>query len=186
MMKKKKLQKILFSKELLKATKEVQKEWIQELGLENLDRTEIVDINEYPLLKDPPEADEHWEMLMAGLPKDPEDSEAIEKFLKKAVKHHERYKKSFIEEIINGKRDVPKNYSLSTFKNRLIEEGYFQEECTHCGYNETNIKTNEVCLNIDFQDDNNKNLSLDNIRLLCANCYLSFNGSFQKSKIFCK
>ena len=40
---------------------------------------------------------------MAGLPKDPEDSEAIEKFLKKAVKHHERYKKSFIEEIINGK-----------------------------------------------------------------------------------
>jgi len=59
MMKKNKLQKILFSKELLKATKEVQKEWIQELGLENLDQTEIVDINEYPLLKDPPEADEH-------------------------------------------------------------------------------------------------------------------------------
>ena len=57
MMKKNKLQKILFSKELLKATKEVQKEWIQELGLENLDQTEIVDINEYPLLKDPPEAD---------------------------------------------------------------------------------------------------------------------------------
>ena len=47
MMKKNKLQKILFSKELLKATKEVQKEWIQELGLENLDQTEIVDINEY-------------------------------------------------------------------------------------------------------------------------------------------
>ena len=59
MMKKNKLQKILFSKELLKATKEVQKEWIHELGLENLDQTEIVDINEYPLLKDPPEADEH-------------------------------------------------------------------------------------------------------------------------------
>ena len=45
MMKKKKIKKILFSKELLKATKEVQKEWIQELGLENLDQTEIVDIN---------------------------------------------------------------------------------------------------------------------------------------------
>ena len=85
MMKQKKLKKILFSKQLLKATKEVQKEWIQELGLENLDQTEIVDINEYPLLKDPPEADEHWEMLMAELPKDPEDSEAIEKFLNKAL-----------------------------------------------------------------------------------------------------
>ena len=116
MMKKNKLQKILFSKELLKATKEVQKEWIQELGLENLDQTEIVDINEYPLLKDPPEADEHWEMLMAGLPKDPEASEAIEKFLKKAVKHHERYKKSFIEEIINCKHS---NIGKGTRKNPL-------------------------------------------------------------------
>ena len=77
MMKQKKLKKILFSKQLLKATKEVQKEWIQELGLENPDQTEIVDINEYPLLKDPPEADEHWEMLMAGLPKDPEDSKNV-------------------------------------------------------------------------------------------------------------
>ena len=57
MIKKKKLPKILFSKELLKATKEVQKEWKQELGLENLEQTEIVDINEYPLLKDPPELD---------------------------------------------------------------------------------------------------------------------------------
>ena len=35
---KKKLQKILFSKELLKARKESQEEWIQELGLENLDQ----------------------------------------------------------------------------------------------------------------------------------------------------
>ena len=82
MMKQKKLKKILFSKQLLKATKEVQKEWIQELGLENPDQTEIVDINEYPFLKDPPEADEHWEMLMARLPKDPEASEAIEVFKK--------------------------------------------------------------------------------------------------------
>ena len=83
--------------------------------MENLDQTEIVDINEHPLLKDPPEADEHWEMLMAGLPKDPEDSEAIEKFLKKAVKHHERYKKSFIEEIVNGKHS---NIGKGSRKNR--------------------------------------------------------------------
>ena len=40
MMKQKKLKKILFSKQLLKATKEVQKELIQELGLENPDQTE--------------------------------------------------------------------------------------------------------------------------------------------------
>ena len=71
-------------------------------------------------------------------------------------------------------------------KKRLIDNGYLQEECSNCGYNEVNVATQEVCLNVDFVDGNNKNISLDNVRLLCANCYLSFNGSFPKSKVFCK
>ena len=37
------------------------------------------------------------------------------KFLKKAVKHHERYKKSFIEEIVNGKHS---NIGKGSRKNR--------------------------------------------------------------------
>ena len=89
-----------------------------------------------------------------------------------------------LEDIITGKRES--KYSVGILKKRLIDEGYFQEECSHCGHNEINIGTGEVCLNIDFIDDNNKNLSLDNIRFLCPNCYLSFNGSFPKSKVFCK
>ena len=89
-----------------------------------------------------------------------------------------------LEDIITGKRES--KYSVGILKKRLIDEGYFQEECSHCGYNEVNVGTEEVCLNIDFIDDNNKNISLDNIRLLCANCYLSFNGNFPKSKVFCK
>ena len=91
-----------------------------------------------------------------------------------------------LEDFFEGKRELPTNYSGRVLKKRLIEEGYFQEECSHCGYNEFNVETNEVCLNIDFIDDNSKNLSLDNIRMLCPNCYLSFNGRFPKSKIFCK
>ena len=91
-----------------------------------------------------------------------------------------------LEDFFEGKRELPTNYSGRVLKKRLLEEGYFQEECSHCGYNEFNVETNEVCLNIDFIDDNSKNLSLDNIRMLCPNCYLSFNGRFPKSKIFCK
>tara|TARA_B100000965_G_C19464878_1_gene701411 strand:+ start:416 stop:916 length:501 start_codon:yes stop_codon:yes gene_type:complete len=90
-----------------------------------------------------------------------------------------------LEEIFNG-RSLPKRYSLSTLKNRLIEEGYALEECSNCGYNEVNMVTGKVCLSLDFIDGNKENKQLDNIRLLCPNCYLSFNGSFSKSKSFCK
>ena len=90
-----------------------------------------------------------------------------------------------LEEIFNG-RSLPKRYSLSTLKNRLIEEGYALEECSNCGYNEVNMVTGRVCLSLDFIDGNKENKQLDNIRLLCPNCYLSFNGTFSKSKTFCK
>ena len=90
-----------------------------------------------------------------------------------------------LEEIFKG-RSLPKRYSLATLKNRLIEEGYALEECSHCGYNETNIATDKVCLMLDFIDDDKDNKQLDNLRLLCPNCYLSFNGSFPKSSTFCK
>ena len=89
-----------------------------------------------------------------------------------------------LDDILTGKRES--KYSISTLKKRLIDEGYFQEECNHCGYNETNLVNNKVCLNIDFIDGDTKNCKHENMRLLCPNCYLSFNGNFPKSKMFCK
>ena len=83
-----------------------------------------------------------------------------------------------------------KRYGLfdqhSVVKQQLIEKGYWTDECTVCGYNEVNMKTEKVCLGIDFIDGEHQNFLLENIRLLCANCYLSFNGMFEKSKRFCK
>tara|TARA_Y100000310_G_C20407857_1_gene680516 strand:+ start:253 stop:765 length:513 start_codon:yes stop_codon:yes gene_type:complete len=91
-----------------------------------------------------------------------------------------------LDDILSGAIDFPQKYSLAKIKKRLIEEGYFEEECKNCGYNEINIATNKVCLNIDFEDGDSNNFDLSNIRLLCPNCYLSYNGLFYKSKIFCK
>ena len=91
-----------------------------------------------------------------------------------------------IDDIISGKRQPPQNYSGAVLKKRLIEEGYFQDECSKCGYSEVNLATEKVCLNIDFVDGNTKNFKYDNLRMLCPNCYLSFNGNFPKSKMFCK
>ena len=91
-----------------------------------------------------------------------------------------------IDDIISGKRQPPKKYSGAVLKKRLIEEGYFNEECSNCGYNEVNLATEKVCLNIDFISGNTKNYKIENMRLLCPNCYHSFNGNFPKSKVFCK
>ncbi len=91
-----------------------------------------------------------------------------------------------VDDIITGKRKPPARWSHKVFKSRLIEDGYFQEECSNCGYNEINLKTDKVCLGIDFIDGDHQNFKIDNLRFLCANCYLSFNGFFPNSKKFCK
>jgi|TARA_B100000073_G_scaffold214893_1_gene178655 hypothetical protein len=91
-----------------------------------------------------------------------------------------------LEKFFEGEKNLPSNYSLKTLKKRLIEEGYMQEECSNCGYNEKNLLTEKVCLNLDFVDGNSKNMKFENLRLLCPNCHLSYNGTFSKSKLFCK
>ena len=91
-----------------------------------------------------------------------------------------------VDDIITGKRQPPARWSHKVLKKRLIEDGYFNDECSHCSYNEENLTTNNVCLGIDFKDGNHENFKIDNLRLLCPNCYLSFNGRFPSSKKFCK
>ena len=91
-----------------------------------------------------------------------------------------------VDDIITGKRQPPRRWSHKVLKKRLIEDGYFNEECSNCSYSEENIQTGKVCLGVDFEDGNHENFKIDNLRLLCPNCYLSFNGRFPSSKTFCK
>ena len=91
-----------------------------------------------------------------------------------------------IDDIISGKRQPPARWSHKVFKSRLIEDGYFNDECSNCGYNEVNLGTENVCLAVDFEDGNHENFKIENLRLLCPNCYLSYNGRFPSSKTFCK
>ena len=48
------------------------------------------------------------------------------------------------------------------------------------------MATGKTCLGVDFKDGDSKNWLLDNIRLLCVNCYYSFNAYFPSAKKFCK
>ena len=89
-----------------------------------------------------------------------------------------------LEDIFEGKRSC--NYTLPTLKKRMIEEGYAKEECYSCGFNEGRVTDGKIPLTIDFIDGDSDNKSLENMRLLCANCYFVHNGFFYNSKVFVK
>ena len=98
-------------------------------------------------------------------------------------KGYGKYRKP-LDELLSKDRKV--RLSKTYLKNRLIGEGWVQEECSSCGYNEVVMGKTKVCLTIDFIDGNRDNHDLDNLRLLCPNCYLSFNGHFPSSGVFYK
>ena len=98
-------------------------------------------------------------------------------------KGYGKYRKP-LDELLSKDRKV--RLSKTYLKNRLIGEGWIEEECSNCGYNEMVIGKTKVCLTIDFIDDDRDNHRLENLRLLCPNCYLSFNGHFSSSGVFYK
>lgn len=69
------------------------------------------------------------------------------------------------------------NYSKKTFKNRLINEGWIEERCSSCGYQERRKYDYEIPLKIHYIDGNTHNYSLENVQLLCYNCYFVYVGN---------
>jgi hypothetical protein len=63
------------------------------------------------------------------------------------------------------------SFSPTKVKKRLFEEGYLQEECTLCGFNERRITDYKIPLLLNFKDKNTKNYRLDNLQVLCYNHY---------------
>ena len=88
-------------------------------------------------------------------------------------KGYGKYRKP-LDELLASDRKV--KLTKGYLKKRLIVDSWTEEECNSCGYNEIVMGKDSVALLIDFIDGNSSNSKLDNIRLLCPNCYLSFNG----------
>ena len=63
------------------------------------------------------------------------------------------------------------NYSTAKLQKRLTQEAYLAEECSNCGYDEYRISDMSKPLMLDYLDDDPTNKSLDNLRLLCYNCF---------------
>jgi len=77
-------------------------------------------------------------------------------------------------------------YCISRFKDRLVKEGWKEERCEICGYQDRRVSDYEVPLRINWLDDNKRNYSLENIQLICHNCYFIHVGNLNggKSKQF--
>lgn len=74
-----------------------------------------------------------------------------------------------MNEILDGKHP---NYNIRRLKGRLFTEGYKEEKCELCGFCERRITDYQVPLILAWKDGNQSNHSLDNLEILCYNCYM--------------
>ena len=75
-----------------------------------------------------------------------------------------------IMDILEGRVDVS-NYKPQEIKDRLIHESLIKEECHCCEFNERRVVDYKVPLILNFKDKNKKNWKLENLEVLCYNCY---------------
>lgn len=82
-----------------------------------------------------------------------------------------------MDEILANKRP---DYKPRFLKKRLINEMIVEEKCDICGYKEQRIIDGKIALLLDFVDGNQKNMSRENLRLLCYNCTFNVRGRIAK------
>lgn len=87
----------------------------------------------------------------------------------------------YILDIIEGRVDAS-YFTPARIKQRLILEGYMEEKCKRCGFDEARVIDNKVPLLFVFEDGNKKNYSLKNLCLICYNCYFLTIGNIFSNK----
>ena len=66
----------------------------------------------------------------------------------------------------------------------MIEGGYLKEECYKCGFHERRVLDYKMPLILHFKNGNKQNYVLENLEMLCYNCYyLSVGDLFTGKQI---
>lgn len=84
-------------------------------------------------------------------------------------------------DIIEGRLD-PSSFNPQKIKYRLIEEGYLAEECNQCGFHERRVLDYKIPIILHFKDNNKQHYRLENIEMLCYNCYFLTIGDIFTDK----
>ena len=99
----------------------------------------------------------------------------------KGIRKHLGGKDPDLKGLMDGEVFV-KSYSLNRYKDRLIQEGYIEEKCNSCGYNEQRVNDYKAPVLVHFKDKNKMNWKIENIELLCYNCYFLYIGDVFNEK----
>lgn len=75
-----------------------------------------------------------------------------------------------IYDIIEGRIPI-EHFTPQKIRDKIISEGLLTEECSRCGLHERRVTDNKMPLILNFKDLNKKNYKVDNLELLCYNCY---------------
>jgi len=75
-----------------------------------------------------------------------------------------------LKEIIEGNAS-PHSFTPQKIKYKLIAEGYLLEQCNRCNFQERRVLDYKMPLILRFKDSNKKNYRVENLELLCYNCY---------------
>ena len=111
--------------------------------------------------------DEHKNQLGKGIPK----------FLRVGGKE------PALLDLIEGRANAS-SFSPEKIKYRLTTEGYLEEKCAQCDFQERRVLDYKIPLLLHFKDNNKKNYKLENIEMLCYNHYfLSVGDIFSDKQI---
>jgi hypothetical protein len=91
----------------------------------------------------------------------------------KGVKRSKIQGPAGLQSIFDGQHP---GYDRTLLKNRLIAAGFLPQECALCGFHETRILDGKCPLLLNYKDDNNLNLALENLELRCYNCQFLTSG----------
>ena len=108
----------------------------------------------------------------------------ILKKLHRKKKWDEWYVKNILEKLNNSELDV-KKYTQKRLKEFLIANDVLVERCACCGYSEKNMLTGKVPLLIDHIYCDYTNWKIENLQMLCFNCFSQLVGNpldYYKSK----
>lgn len=86
-----------------------------------------------------------------------------------------------IHDIVNGVVDAS-HFSPEKLKYRMLEAGILMEECYNCHHSERRVIDGKMPLLMHFKDGNKSHYGLNNVQLLCYNCYFLFVGSIFTDK----
>lgn len=90
------------------------------------------------------------------------------------VSLHRHGKKYILEDILAGKHP---SYPVNKLKDRLFASGILEEKCEMCGFEERRITDNKIPVLLTFKDGDPSNYQLENLEVLCYNCYFLIVGN---------